>query len=74
MQCCPVFAGAYLLGVMPPELLKVTIVGCFPCCNFELQTDLAVEHNCKAALQILNVNMPLKRRDPHYFLPTTGRY
>lgn len=35
--------GAYLLGVMPPELLK-----------------------------ILNVDIPLKRRDPHYFLPTTG--
>lgn len=35
--------GAYLLGVMPPELLT------------QLQLDL-----------------PLVRRDPHYFLPTTG--
>ncbi len=38
--------GAYLLGLMPPELLKT-----------------------------LNIDLPLKRRDPHYFLPTTdGRY
>jgi len=36
--------GAYLLGLMPPELL----------------TKLSVE-------------MPLLRRDPHYFLPTTGK-
>lgn len=35
--------GAYLLGLMPPELLR------------ELELDL-----------------PLLRRDPHYFLPTTG--
>jgi len=34
--------GAYLLGLMPPELL-----------------------------QILELNLPLIRRDPHYFLPTT---
>ncbi len=38
--------GAYLLGLMPPELL-----------------------------QILDADIPLIRRDPHYFLPTTdGRY
>ena len=38
--------GAYLLGLMPPELL-----------------------------QKLQVELPLLRRDPHYFLPTTdGRY
>lgn len=38
--------GAYLLGVMAPELL-----------------------------QILGLDLPLMRRDPHYFLPTTdGRY
>jgi len=38
--------GAYLLGLMPPELL-----------------------------QILNINLPTIRRDPHYFLPTTdNRY
>lgn len=36
--------GAYLLGLMPPELLR------------ELEIDL-----------------PLRRRDPHYFLPTTDR-
>jgi phytoene dehydrogenase-like protein len=36
--------GAYLLGVMQPELL-----------------------------QRLGVDLPLKRRDPHYFLPTTGK-
>lgn len=36
-------AGAYLLGVMPPELIK-----------------------------LLGLNIPLVRRDPHYFLPTTG--
>jgi phytoene dehydrogenase-like protein len=35
--------GAYLLGLVPPELLE------------KLQVDL-----------------PLRRRDPHYFLPTTG--
>ncbi len=35
--------GAYLLGLMPPELL---------------------EH--------LGLDLPLIRRDPHYFLPTTG--
>ncbi|MBM3177086.1 MAG: NAD(P)/FAD-dependent oxidoreductase [Bacteroidetes bacterium] len=35
--------GAYLLGVMQPELLKK-----------------------------LNLDLPLYRRDPHYFLPTTG--
>ncbi|KAK9820319.1 hypothetical protein WJX72_008932 [[Myrmecia] bisecta] len=35
--------GAYLLGVMPPELISV-----------------------------LGLNIPLRRRDPHYFLPTTG--
>jgi phytoene dehydrogenase-like protein len=35
--------GAYLLGLIPPELL----------------TDLDIE-------------LPLRRRDPHYFLPTTG--
>ena len=35
--------GAYLLGLMPPELL-----------------------------QKLNLDLPLIRRDPHYFLPTTG--
>ncbi|QSQ19400.1 NAD(P)/FAD-dependent oxidoreductase [Pyxidicoccus parkwayensis] len=39
-----VSTGAYLLGLMPPELLR------------ELELDL-----------------PLKRRDPHYFLPTTGK-
>ncbi|MBD1923108.1 NAD(P)/FAD-dependent oxidoreductase [Microcoleus sp. FACHB-831] len=36
--------GAYLLGLMPPELIK-----------------------------ILDINIPLIRRDPHYFLPTTDR-
>ena len=36
--------GAYLLGLMPPELL-----------------------------QILDIDLPLIRRDPHYFLPTTER-
>jgi len=36
-------AGAYLLGVMPPELL-----------------------------QLLELDLPLRRRAPHYFLPTTG--
>lgn len=35
--------GAYLLGVMPPELIAK-----------------------------MGVDIPLKRRDPHYFLPTTG--
>jgi phytoene dehydrogenase-like protein len=38
--------GAYLLGLMPPELLGT-----------------------------LGIDLPLVRRDPHYFLPTTdGRY
>jgi phytoene dehydrogenase-like protein len=36
--------GAYLLGLMPPELIK-----------------------------ILGIDIPLIRRDPHYFLPTTDR-
>src|SRR4051812_47397069 len=35
--------GAYLLGLMPPELIKK-----------------------------LGIDVPLLRRDPHYFLPTTG--
>jgi len=35
--------GAYLLGLMPPELIN-----------------------------IMNIDIPLVRRDPHYFLPTTG--
>jgi phytoene dehydrogenase-like protein len=37
-------SGAYLLGVMPPELLRT-----------------------------LGLRLPLRRRDPHYFLPTTDR-
>lgn len=38
--------GAYLLGLMPPELIET-----------------------------LGVTIPVRRRDPHYFLPTTdGRY
>jgi phytoene dehydrogenase-like protein len=37
-------SGAYLLGLMPPELMKE-----------------------------LGLELPLKRRDPHYFLPTTGK-
>ena len=36
--------GAYLLGLMPPELLRK-----------------------------LDLQLPLLRRDPHYFLPTTGK-
>ena len=40
VQCS---TGAYLLGLMPPELL-----------------------------QKLEIELPLIRRDPHYFLPTTG--
>ncbi|HWE23715.1 MAG TPA: NAD(P)/FAD-dependent oxidoreductase [Myxococcales bacterium] len=36
--------GAYLLGLMPPELIRK-----------------------------LGIELPLLRRDPHYFLPTTGR-
>lgn len=36
--------GAYLLGLMPPELIR-----------------------------ILEVDIPLIRRDPHYFLPTTDK-
>src|SRR5438132_7008567 len=36
--------GAYLLGLMPPELIEK-----------------------------LGVDIPLLRRDPHYFLPTTGK-
>ncbi len=36
--------GAYLLGVMPPELMEK-----------------------------LGVQLPVMRRDPHYFLPTTGQ-
>src|SRR5438132_8475665 len=36
--------GAYLLGLMPPELI-----------------------------QKLGVDIPVLRRDPHYFLPTTGK-
>lgn len=39
----PQSTGAYLLGLMPPELI-----------------------------QKLGVHIPLKRRNPHYFLPTTG--
>ena len=39
---CP--TGAYLLGLMPPELLAT-----------------------------LDIALPLVRRDPHYFLPTTDR-
>jgi phytoene dehydrogenase-like protein len=35
--------GAYLLGLMPPELIR-----------------------------LLDVELPVVRRDPHYFLPTTG--
>lgn len=35
--------GAYLLGLMPPELIE-----------------------------LLGVDLPIRRRDPHYFLPTTG--
>jgi phytoene dehydrogenase-like protein len=35
--------GAYLLGLMPPELIK-----------------------------LLGLDLPLVRRDPHYFLPSTG--
>lgn len=41
--CLPLPAGAYLLGVMPPELL-----------------------------QLLELDLPLRRRSPHYFLPTTS--
>src|ERR1700743_2622687 len=36
--------GAYLLGLMPPELIGK-----------------------------LGADLPLLRRDPHYFLPTTGK-
>ena len=36
--------GAYLLGLMPPELIRK-----------------------------LGVDIPVLRRDPHYFLPTTGK-
>src|SRR2546421_9254961 len=36
--------GAYLLGVMPPELIDK-----------------------------LGIDLPLLRRDPYYFLPTTGK-
>jgi phytoene dehydrogenase-like protein len=36
--------GAYLLGLMPPELMRK-----------------------------LGVELPILRRDPHYFLPTTGK-
>src|ERR1700737_161897 len=36
--------GAYLLGLMPPELIAR-----------------------------LGIELPLVRRDPHYFLPTTGK-
>ena len=36
--------GAYLLGLMPPEIMAAT-----------------------------GVDIPVMRRDPHYFLPTTGR-
>src|SRR2546423_2289429 len=36
--------GAYLLGLMPPELLRT-----------------------------LGIELPVMRRDPHYFLPTTGK-
>src|SRR3954466_8238894 len=36
--------GAYLLGLMPPELIRK-----------------------------LGVEIPVLRRDPHYFLPTTGK-
>ena len=36
--------GAYLLGLMPPELM-----------------------------QRLEIEIPVLRRDPHYFLPTTGQ-
>jgi phytoene dehydrogenase-like protein len=35
--------GAYLLGLMPPELIR-----------------------------LLDIDLPVIRRDPHYFLPTTG--
>lgn len=38
-----VSTGAYLLGLMPPELLGK-----------------------------LDIGLPLRKRDPHYFLPTTG--
>jgi len=36
--------GAYLLGLMPPELIR-----------------------------LLDIDIPVIRRDPHYFLPTTGK-
>ena len=39
-----VSTGAYLLGLMPPEVLAA-----------------------------VGVDLPLRRRDPHYFLPTTDR-
>src|SRR5688572_6786867 len=40
----PQSTGAYLLGLMPPELM-----------------------------QRLEIEIPVLRRDPHYFLPTTGK-
>jgi phytoene dehydrogenase-like protein len=40
----PQSTGAYLLGLMPPELM-----------------------------QRLDIRIPVLRRDPHYFLPTTGQ-
>src|SRR5215831_20806992 len=46
-RCAPKLGsstGAYLLGLMPPELIAE-----------------------------LDLELPLLRRDPHYFLPTTGK-
>ncbi len=107
-------AGAYLLGVMPPELMKVGprfsqrkqcikhvfyycfasqlllfssdnvellyeylegicvpwMLKAFMLCLIPCSVTATVEQH--ACIQVLGISIPTIRRDPHYFLPTTG--
>lgn len=61
--------GAYLLGLFPPELLQVPYAVLMVSCTVAFLWRAAAESaDCSQALEL---QLPLIRRDPHYFLPTT---
>lgn len=61
--------GAYLLGLFPPELLQVPFAALVVLCTVAEPWRVVAESADWS--QALELQLPLIRRDPHYFLPTT---
>lgn len=60
--------GAYLLGLMPPELLQVCRSSLLVSISMRVVMPMGGPETRRHHVQVLGISLPLLRRDPHYFL------